>query len=411
LQRHFDVVIEILLASTQHSITTAVARLEAQSDHTWSGIERDRCYQRLLAARRVQLQRLAAYRDRGVFPVNPGYTDQPVPIFVDMHDTACAVGQLMRWDNWESEVDTIRSQNNFVYVPDAARSAVAEWVAFSGLTIEEAALVQPAYAGPPPTTTLGSLLPQDSFIDFNGLRFSHFSVKRETGEGYLPPFFSPNTSPACNLVPDSSLCVPTFKNPVEIFAPDANPIGISLGSGVFASPQLGSIKILPYGTQWMFIGAAYGASGLGIDGSGPGAQRLTLGFQVETIDPNARLNKLVLGMSGLMGGLIDFNNGRIDTIVAGSAVDVPGYGVIPIDKLGFANMDSFVAGFDSGSFVNDAFEFNGRQSIYVQTRGYINDFPPLNGFVLHFNVVPEPSSTTLIAVCLGTLSMRRKRVV
>ena len=253
-------------------------------------------------------------------------------------------------------------------------------------------------------------MPQDAFVDFNGLRFSHFSLKREAGD-YSPSPFDPNEIPnICSN--DPTRCEPSFSNAVEIFAPDPNPIGISLSSGVFASPSLATIKILPYGTQWMFIGSHFGSSGLGVQATNTKEQRLTLGFQVDTIDPNARLNKLVLGMSGFMGGFFSSTDGRLDADVYGSAVYVPGFGTFPVDRLGSANMDSGISGGDSGFFANDAFDFNGRQSIYVQTRAYgAYPFSSLNGFVLHFNVVPEPASAVLIAVCLGLLSMPRRRVV
>jgi len=411
LQRHFDIVLTILRASTQHSIEIAVARIESKCDHRWSESERARWAQKLLMARWIQLQRLAIYRDRGRFPINSGIADRPVPIFVDEQDTACAVGQLMRWDDWESEVDAIRRHNNFVYVPEAGRSAVAAWVAQSGLTIEEAALIQPGYAGPPPTTTLGNLLPAGSFIDYNGLRYSNFTIKRETGN-YAPPLISPNQGGgACNSNPN--LCEPTFSNSIEVFSPDANPIAIALGSGTFASPQNGNIKILPYGTQWMFIGAAYGQGGLAVNGNGQSAQRLTLGFQVEALSPNNNLSKLVLGMSGFMGGLFDFSAGRIDTTVYGSAVSIPGFGVIPIDRLGSANMDSAAGAADSGYFVNDPFEITGRKSVYVLSHAYHipQNFSPLDGFVLHFNVVPEPTGSILAAVCLFIASARHTRTI
>src|SRR5688572_2602267 len=69
LQRHFDVVLSLLSCATPDSIDIAVVRLEAADDHAWAAGERTARRQDLLAARRVQLRRLAAYRDRGTFPL------------------------------------------------------------------------------------------------------------------------------------------------------------------------------------------------------------------------------------------------------------------------------------------------------------------------------------------------------
>src|SRR5215203_4696796 len=120
LQRHFDVVIGLLLASAPRSIETALARLEKANDHSWSKAERSDWREKLMAMRYVQLRRLAAYRDSGLFPPNDGKSMEPVPIFVDEHDTACAVGQLMRWSGRGDDVSSINKANNFVFVPDVS---------------------------------------------------------------------------------------------------------------------------------------------------------------------------------------------------------------------------------------------------------------------------------------------------
>ena len=408
LQRHFDVVISLLIAATPTSIETALARLEGASAHAWTEAERDACRKKLLATRYVQLRRLATYRDYGLFPQNEGQSSAPAPIFVDDHDTACAVGMLMRWSGWEKQVATIRSESNLVYVPDVSSGAIASWTATSGLTIEEAALVQPGYASPTPTTTLGNLLPQDAFVDYGGLRFSHFSLKRENGQ-YTAPSIEPTngTESFCNSNP--GFCQPNFTNPVEVFTPSANAIGLTLSSGTFVSPGLNTIKILPYGTQWMFVGS-YGSSssgGLGMRGTATTTQRVVFGFQVDTLSSTDRLDKLVLGMSSYMGG---FFNGRIDTDVYGSAVYVPGVGTFPVGKLGSANLNHADNVSENGYFTLDEVKIDGRQSVYVEARLYaIYQSSSLDSFVLHFDVVPEPLSGSLLVIGLGIVLIQRRR--
>jgi hypothetical protein len=151
LQRHFNAVIGLLLYSSPQSIELALDRLESSNGEEWSESERLARRQRLLEARWRQILRLAAYRDRGRFPLNEGQSIKPAPIFVDEHDTACAVGHLMRMSGWESAVASIRDENNLVYVPDVASGPIAKWILTSGLTIEEAALVQPSYGFVPRT--------------------------------------------------------------------------------------------------------------------------------------------------------------------------------------------------------------------------------------------------------------------
>jgi hypothetical protein len=190
LQRHFDVVIGLLLAATPHSIEMALARLETADDHTWSKAKRSDRREKLLAMRYVQLRRLAGYRDRGLFPLNEGQSIQPVPIFVDEHDTACAVGQLMRWSGWDEDVSSINQSNNFVYVPDVSGGPINEWILDSGLTIEEAALIQPGYGW----MYTRPAIPHDAMTPLRAhwshavgdLRFSDFKLFNGVDNGNTP---------------------------------------------------------------------------------------------------------------------------------------------------------------------------------------------------------------------------------
>ena len=206
-------------------------------------------------ARHINLRRLAAYRDRGRIPLNEAQSPRPVPIFVDEHDTACAVGHLMRESGLKAEVDDIHAVNNGIYVPDLSTGAVAQWILTSGLTMEEAALIQPGYSGPSPTNLLGEVLPQNAFIDFNGLRFSRSHSERENGQ-YVPAGIEDDTAPLfCSLNRNS--CQGSLTNPIEVSTPDPNLIGLSYQTGTFSVPHT-IIKIVPLGTQWLFVGASPG---------------------------------------------------------------------------------------------------------------------------------------------------------
>jgi hypothetical protein len=180
LRRHFDVVLAMLIAATPTSIETAINRLESTTGQHLSDAERQRLRGLLVMRRYAQLVRLKAYHDRGLFPQNEGPVRGETPIFVDQYDTACAVGHLMRLSGWESEVASIQATNNLVYVSNIAGGPVARWILTSGLTMEEAALIQPSYGWLP--RPIRPPVPEDAInpvaSNWSGvvgdLRFSNF---------------------------------------------------------------------------------------------------------------------------------------------------------------------------------------------------------------------------------------------
>lgn len=94
---------------------------------------------------------LRDYRNAGTFPENDRFADRAMPFFRDTHGTLCAMAYLIDRSGRGDIVDHIaRTRNNaFIHelVDDAALVA---WVDRSGLTVDEAARIQPMY-GPPPT--------------------------------------------------------------------------------------------------------------------------------------------------------------------------------------------------------------------------------------------------------------------
>ncbi len=117
---------------------------------------------RLDDARTRQIERLKAYADAGRFPRNHRIFGR-VPIFVDDDGATCAVAHLMTLDGRGAAVKAISAADNYIYVEDVREGPLVDWVLFSGLLIEEAALIQPGYtrwrggrgpldaAGPPRT--------------------------------------------------------------------------------------------------------------------------------------------------------------------------------------------------------------------------------------------------------------------
>lgn len=109
-----------------------------------------------LTARLRTLNWLDEYRAAGVFPHNHVRPGERVPVFVDPHGTPCAVGYLLLRSGQEDLVETIVREDNFVRVATLEGDLrVAAWLSEVGLTLREAALIQPAYDFEPvmPATT------------------------------------------------------------------------------------------------------------------------------------------------------------------------------------------------------------------------------------------------------------------
>lgn len=99
----------------------------------------------LRAERQRNLERLRDYRKAGEFPHNT-HVDERRPVFIDRQGRACAVGHLMIESGWRDAAKSIQERENLAYLPDMDSPEVAKWVAQSGLTAEEAALIQPTYS-------------------------------------------------------------------------------------------------------------------------------------------------------------------------------------------------------------------------------------------------------------------------
>jgi hypothetical protein len=102
------------------------------------------------AARADLVRTLAAYRDAGVFPHNHDFPGEHIPYFRDAHGTLCAMAYLVAATGRGDIVDATAERRNNAYVPDlAADSRLGSWLDSVGLTVAEAARIQPAYDGGP----------------------------------------------------------------------------------------------------------------------------------------------------------------------------------------------------------------------------------------------------------------------
>jgi hypothetical protein len=98
--------------------------------------------------RKEAIKLLNTYWRNGEFPSNFDYPDQRKPCFRDKNDQICAVGYLVQQTGNEDLVQVIESTQNYATIYEMTNPDLATWVAQSGLTLEECAMIQPAYSPP-----------------------------------------------------------------------------------------------------------------------------------------------------------------------------------------------------------------------------------------------------------------------
>jgi len=103
-----------------------------------------------LEGRRAEILRLFdAYIAKGTTPKNE-HLPWRTPVFIDDAGTICAVGYLIEQTAGHPVAEKIATEHRYAYLEEisAAMPAVRDWVASSGLTLEELSLIQPGYEGP-----------------------------------------------------------------------------------------------------------------------------------------------------------------------------------------------------------------------------------------------------------------------
>lgn len=119
-----------------------LAQLHARDVSSWSAARQE--------SRRQVLALLADYDRTGCFPRNEGQLARRTPIFIDRHETRCAMAYLIERSGGASLVARIAATRDLAYIRELANDAeLSQWLAGSGLTLDEAALIQPEYNPPP----------------------------------------------------------------------------------------------------------------------------------------------------------------------------------------------------------------------------------------------------------------------
>lgn len=96
---------------------------------------------------------LHQYWQAGSFPINTLHNNRQ-PYFIDDFNTYCAVGYLMKMSGADEMAKAIHHTQNFNYLADIHHPDLMKWVANSGLTLDELALIQPGYINDRPVRVL-----------------------------------------------------------------------------------------------------------------------------------------------------------------------------------------------------------------------------------------------------------------
>lgn len=95
--------------------------------------------------RRLLLQELARYRAGGRFPSNRDFGER-TPYFVDASGVRCAMAHLLELGGAGSLVERIARERNHAWVRELVdEPRLLAWLDAAGLSVEEAAAIQPAY--------------------------------------------------------------------------------------------------------------------------------------------------------------------------------------------------------------------------------------------------------------------------
>ena len=93
---------------------------------------------------------LREYREAGSFPRNDRFPERAMPFFRDGRGVLCAMAYLIDRSGRRDLVDRVASTRNNAFIPDLAGDPeLRTWLDSVGLSVAEAARIQPAYHPPP----------------------------------------------------------------------------------------------------------------------------------------------------------------------------------------------------------------------------------------------------------------------
>jgi hypothetical protein len=100
--------------------------------------------------RQKAIENLHFYWTVGIFPENREFLNDRKPCFIDAKGNLCAVGYLIQQSAGRGVAEQINARFQYEYLMEMEWNVIDEWIASSGLTKLECAMIQPTY-GPTPT--------------------------------------------------------------------------------------------------------------------------------------------------------------------------------------------------------------------------------------------------------------------
>jgi hypothetical protein len=101
-------------------------------------------------ARATLIGWLREYREAGSFPRNDRFPERAMPFFRDSRGVLCAMAYLIDRSGRRDLVDRVASTRNNAFIPELAGDLeLRTWLDSVGLSVAEAARIQPWYGSPP----------------------------------------------------------------------------------------------------------------------------------------------------------------------------------------------------------------------------------------------------------------------
>lgn len=151
------VIVAAVSGQSQARVDREVVRLRAhftQVDHELTSRDVSHLTATQRRARATHIARLRDYAAAGRFPTNTQHPGRYVPYFVDDFGTRCAMAFLIEQSGGGDFVARVQRRSNFAYIDDIARdpelgAELHAWLEANGLSLDEAARIQPSYEGGP----------------------------------------------------------------------------------------------------------------------------------------------------------------------------------------------------------------------------------------------------------------------
>jgi hypothetical protein len=390
LRAHFAAVDVWLRERSALSLALALARIETDRGLAFAPGEREGLHAELTEARGRQLAALEAYSSRGRFPLNPDVGGRSTPLFVDASDTACAVGHLMRRDGRADQVARIAALGNDVFVEDAGSGSIADWALTSGLTIEEAAVIQPTYP-PPVGTPLTVLGEPGGFIEQDGLRIDNFEVA--VFVDYNPFYFDPLYEELCFLDPGVGTCDRIL---LPEWAPPLSAVEVRVGEGGIPAEEWGfpiwapmSHVLFWHASSYVILNAQYIPEEFL-----PAMARTEIRYDLSVIDPDLGIDSVAFGFEDGYFFWEDAYSGGPDLAVTALLTDGN-------EVLGSALVNA-----------DGPISFEPRNRIRVLVAGHLGETDLWSTLTQDVNVVPVPEPSfalSLAAGLVGVAGLHRRR--